>query len=278
MRADGRRIKTSQPMYQVAMHVMAERNDAMNMIELDIKNDPMQDYLNKKRKEGYRFSHLALVVATFVRTAAEFPILNRFIVNKRLYARNELTVGMVVLKPGDTDGTMNKMKFPLDSTIYDVQRILDEYVEQNRAAGETNSTDKLISFLLSIPGLCRVAVNLLKFMDNHNLLPKSIIDASPFHCTMTITNLASIKTNFIYHHVYNFGTTAMLMAMGNLKYVPVKRHGEIEFDKCIPIGVVMDERIASGCQYAMAFERMQEYFKHPELLEQPPKEIVEDIP
>lgn len=278
MRADGRRIKTSQPMYQVAMHVMAERNDAMNMIELDIKNDPLQEYLNKKRKEGYRFSHLALIVAAYVRTVAEFPLLNRFIVNKRLYARNELTVGMVVLKPGETDGTMNKMKFPLNSTIYDVQRILDEYVEQNRAAGDTNSTDKLISFLLSIPGLCRVAVNLLKFLDRHNMLPKSIIDASPFHCSMTITNLASIKTNFIYHHVYNFGTTAMLMAMGNLKYVPVKRHGEMEFDKCIPIGVVMDERIASGCQYAMAFERMQDFFKHPELLETPPEKVVEDIP
>lgn len=278
MRADGRRIKTSQPMYRVAMHIMAERNDAMNMIELDIRNDPLQEYLNQKRKEGYRFSHLALVVAAYVKTVAEFPLLNRFIVNKRLYARNELTVGMVVLKPGDTDGTMNKMKFPLNSTIYDVQRILDEYVEQNRETGDTNSTDKLINFLLSIPGLCRVACNLLKFADRHNLLPKSIIDASPFHCSMTITNLASIKTNFIYHHVYNFGTTAMLMAMGNLKYVPVKRHGEMQFDKCIPIGVVMDERIASGCQYAMAFERMQEFFKHPELLEVPCNHIVEDIP
>lgn len=278
MRADGRRIKTAEPMYRVAMHIMADRNDALNMIELDIKNDPLQDYLNRKRKEGYRFSHLALVVAAYVRTVAEFPLLNRFIVNKRLYARNELTVGMVVLKPGETDGTMNKMKFPLNSTIYDVQRILDEYVEENRATGDTNSTDKLIRFLLSIPGLCRVGVGLLKWCDKHNLLPKSIIDASPFHCSMTITNLASIKTNFIYHHVYNFGTTAMLLAMGNLKYVPVKRHGEMEFDKCIPIGVVMDERIASGCEYAMAFEKMQELFKHPEMLEQPPEKIVEDIP
>lgn len=278
MRKDGRRIKTSQPMYQVAMHVMAERNDAMNMIELDIPNDPLQDYLNRKRKEGYRFSHLALFIAAYVRTVAEFPLLNRFIVNKRLYARNEIAVGMVVLKPGDTDGTMNKMKFPPESTIYDVQKIIDEYVEQNRATGDTNSTDKLINTLLSIPGLCRVAINLMKFFDRHNMLPKSLIDASPFHCSMTITNLASIRTNFIYHHVYNFGTTAMLLAMGNLKYVPVKKHGEMAFEKCIPLGVVMDERIASGCQYAMAFERMEAFFKHPELLEVPPTQVAVDIP
>lgn len=278
MRADGRRIKTFFPMYQVAAHIMSERNDSMNMIELDIKNDPLQEYLNKKRKEGYRFSHLALVLAAFSRTVAEFPYLNRFIVNKRVYARNELTVGMVVLKPGETDETMNKMTIPRESTIYDVQKILEEYVDQNREKGETNSTDKLISTLLSIPGLCRFGVNLLKWADKHNLLPKSVIDASPFHCTMTITNLASIRTNFIYHHVYNFGTTGMILALGNMKYVPVKRHGQMEFDKCIPIGMVMDERIATGLEYAKAFERMEEYLLHPELLEEPVKEVVEDIP
>lgn len=277
MRKDGRRIRTAQPMYQVAMHVMAERNDAMNMIELNIPMAPLQEYLNKKRKEGNRFSHLALVVATYVRACAEFPYLNRFIVNKRLYARNEIAVGMVVLKPGDTEGTMNKMKFPPESTIYDVQRIIDEYVEKNRESGDTNSTDKLISFLLSIPGLCRVAVCLLKWFDKHNLLPKSIIDASPFHCSMTITNLASIRTNYIYHHVYNFGTTTLLMAMGNPVLIPHEKHGEIVHEKCIPIGAVMDERVCSGCQYAMVFSRMQELFKHPELLETPPEKVNEDI-
>lgn len=277
MRKDGRRIKTAQPMYQVAMHVMAERNDAMNMIELDIKEEPIHKYIVAKREEGVHVSHLAVVLAAFIRTITHYPMLNRFIVNKRLYARNEIAIGMVVLKPGDDEGTMNKMYFNPENTIFEVQKILDDYIEQNRKEGDTNSTDKLISFLLSIPGLCRLGVNLLKWADRHNLLPKSIINASPFHCTMTITNLASIKTNYIYHHVYNFGTTSMIMAMGNTREVPVRRHGEIDFEKCIPIGLVMDERIASGCQYAMAFRKLDYYLKNPALLETPPEEIKPDI-
>lgn len=277
MRKDGRRIRTAQPMYQVAMHVMAERNDSMNMIELDIKQEPIHCYVNEKRKQGYNISHLAIVIAAYVRTLSQYPMLNRFIVNKRIYARNEIAVGMVVLKPGDTDGTMNKMYFKPDNTIFEVQQILDEYIEKNRGAGDTNSTDKLISFLLSIPGLCRFGVNLLKFLDKHNMLPKSIINASPFHCSMTITNLASIGTNYIYHHVYNFGTTSMIISMGNLKNVPVKKQGEWTYERVIPLGVVMDERIASGCQYAMAFKKMQSYFKNPHLLEERPEQIVEDI-
>ena len=277
MRKDGRRIKTSQPMYQVAMHVMAERNDSMNMIQLDIKQDPIRKYIRAKKEEGHTISHLAVILASYVRTVSEYPLLNRFIVNKRLYARNEIAVGMVVLKPNDTEGTMNKMYFKPENTIFEIQNILDEYVEKNRETGDTNSTDKLISFLLSIPGLCRFGVNMLKFLDKHNILPRKIIEASPFHCSMTITNLASIGTNYIYHHVYNFGTTSMIIAMGNTEEKPVKRHGTIEFDKVIPLGVVMDERIASGCQYALAFKRMEHFLMNPTELEVPPEKVVEDI-
>ena len=277
MRKDGRLIKTLDPMYKLISHIMAERNDAMNMIELTVIQDPIRKYMRKKKEEGYTFSHLSIMIAAFVRTIADYPFLNRFVVNKRTYARNEITIGMVVLKPGETDGTMNKMFFKPTDTIYDVQKTFDEYVERNRGEGKTNSTDKLMAFLLSIPGLARFGVNLIKFLDNHNMLPKAVIDASPFHCTMTITNLASIGTNYIFHHVYNFGTTSMLMAMGNTREDPVKRHGEIVFDKVIPIGLVMDERIGSGAQFALACKKLQHYLQNPELLEQPPEEVKEDI-
>lgn len=277
MRKDGRLIKTAEPLYRVAMHIMAERNDAMNMIELDIKHEPLSQYINEKRNQKITISHLAIMIAAYVRTVSAYPEINRFIVNKRLYARNEIAVGMVVVKPGDTDGTMNKMYFKPDMTIFEVQKILDDYIEENRATGETNTTDKLISTLLSIPGLCRIAVHLFKLMDKWGLLSRKLIEASPFHCSMTITNLASIGTNFIYHHVYNFGTTSMVMAMGNLKEVPVRRHGTVEFDRCIPVGVVMDERIVSGLEFAMAFKYMQKYLKNPRLLEIPPENIKEDI-
>ena len=140
-----------------------------------------------------------------------------------------------------------------------------------------NATDKLINTLVSLPGLLRVAVNLLKWMDWHNLLPKAIIDASPMHNSMVFTNLASIRTNHIYHHCYDFGTTSIIMAAGNPREVPRRlRTGEIIHEKCLPLGVVMDERIASGYYFASAFRRMKEYLKNPALLEEPPEKIITD--
>ena len=277
MRKDGRKIKTIDPMYKLIGHIMVERCDSMNMIELTVQQDPVRKYIRKKKDEGYTFSHLAVVIAAFVRTIAAYPFLNRFVVNKTLYARNEIAIGMVVLKPGETEGTMNKMYFKPDMTIYQIQEVLDEYINTNRGAGKTNSTDKLMATLLSIPGLARLGVNIIRWMDWHGLLPKSVINASPFHCTMTITNLASIGTNYIFHHVYNFGTTSMLMAMGNTREDAVRRHGEIVFDKVIPIGLVMDERIADGAQFAIACRKLQAILQDPSVLEQPPAEVKEDI-
>lgn len=264
-------------MYKVAAHIMDKRVDSMNMITIDIPHSPMQDYVNQKRKEGISISHMALVLSAYVRTMAKFPELNRFIVNKKAYARNEIAVGMVVLRSMDShEGTMSKMYFEKTDTIFDVNNKINAYVSENRETPENNGTEKIIKFLLSFPGLLTFGVKFFKFLDRHGLLPKFIINMSPFHMSLGITNLASIRTNHIYHHCYEFGTTSVFMAMGNLREVPKRKGNEIIFERSMPIGVTMDERICSGSYFSTAFRYMKSLLSKPELLEQPPEEIVED--
>ena len=278
MRADGRRLRNTDPMYKVAAHIMDKRIDSMNMTTIDIPYEPLQQYINKKRKEGINISHMALIIAAYLRTASQFPEVNRFIVNKKVYARNEFAVGMVVLKSlKDHNGTMSKMYFKPDNTIFDVNSIINTYVAENQETPENNKTEKMIRILLSFPGLLTFGVKFFKFLDKHGLLPKAIIDISPFHMSLGITNLASIRTNHIYHHCYEFGTTSIFMAMGNLREVAKRRGKEIVFEKCLPIGVTMDERICSGSYFASAFRYMKKYLANPELLEVPPEKVIEDI-
>lgn len=278
-RPDGRKIKTAGFEYVVGAHIMGHRIDAMNMITLDIPVEPMRHYLNKKRKEGKRYSHLALFLAAIVHSIAEYPQVNRFIVNKRLYARNEIAIGMVVLKGGKIDGVgaTDKMKFKPESTLDDVNDIINSYIEKNRDENDVNGTDKTAEFLVKTPGLLRVGVNVAKWADKHNLLPKAVIDVSPFHATMMLTNLASINTRHIYHHIYDFGTTSLTMAIGKMRDVPKMKKGEVVLERCIPMGLVMDDRITSGAYYAVAFERFQQLLENPELLETPAV-FKEDIP
>jgi len=261
------------PMYTIVPFIMAKRNDAMNMITLDIPLDPMQKYLNRIRKEGKNMSHLALVIGAYLRTAAELPSLNRFIVNRRIYARNEFAVGMVVQRPADMDGTMSKIYFDMTDDIFTVQEKIERYVEENRKSDDVNPTDKIMRTLVKLPVLIGFLVGVLKFMDHFGWLPKKLIDASPFHISLGISNLASIRTNHIYHHAYNFGTTSVFITIGNLREVPKRENGEITFFRSMPLGVVTDERICSGAYYARAFSRIKAYLADPTLMEGPPKVV-----
>lgn len=276
MRKDGKRVRGADAMYTLIPYIMKHRYDAMNMIEVDIPIAAMQAYLNRKRNEGVTMSHLGVVLAGYLRTVAEFPLLNRFVVNKRIYARNEFPVAMVVLKPGETEGTMSKMRFEPGDDIFTVHRKMNEYIEKNRQVGDTNATDDLMRRLLSVPGLANVGVGLFKLLDRYGLLPKSLIDASPFHASLVITNLASIRTNHIFHHLYEFGTSSVFIALGNMREVARRTRDGISFERCLPMGVVTDERICSGSYFARAFRRFRQYLLDPSLLEGPPALVNSD--
>lgn len=271
-RADGKRVRKADPMYTVVPYIMDKRYDAMNMTTVDIPVEPIQSYINAKRKEGIRLSHMSVITAAYLRTVYEFPLLNNFIVNKKIYKHNEFKVAMVVLKSLTTEQeTMSKVQFELDDTIFEVNDKMNAYVENNQKESTQNNTDKMIKFLVSVPGLVNIGVGLFKLLDRYGLLPKFITDLSPFHASLTITNLASIRTNHIYHHIYQFGTTSVFIAMGNTREVPKRKGDEIVFEKCIPLGVVMDERICSGLYFAKAFRSLKRYLNDPSLLEEKPE-------
>jgi len=273
-RADGKRVKNMEPMEMLSPYFMNKRVDAMNATTIDIPYEPMQNYINEKRKQGIDMSHMALIISAYVRTLAEFPYLNRFVVNSKVYKRNEICVAMVVLN--GEGSTMSKMYFEKTDTINEVNEKINKYVTDNRETPEKNGLESAMKAIIRIPGLVKFIIGLLKFMDNHGILPKSLINVSPFHSSLLISNLISIRTNHIYHHVYEFGTTSVGVTMGNLREVPKRKGDEIVFERCMPLGVVMDERICDGYYFSKVFRKMKKYLKNPELLELPPEVINED--
>ena len=267
MRSDGTRIMHEDPMYHLIPYFLTKRYDSMNMITLDIPEAPLRTYMNAKRREGKNVSHLALVLTAYLHTLDKYPALNRFIVGRKIYQHNDITVSMVVLKPGTDLDTMSKIKLEPGDDVFDVQKKITSYIDQNRQQGEANGLDAFMNKLVKHTGLLSVAIGLIRAADRLGILPKSLIELSPFHASMLITNLASIRTNHIYHHVYQFGTTSISIAMGNMREVPRRSRDGYVFDRCIPLGVVMDERIASGHYLAQAFAQMKKYLSDPASME-----------
>ena len=269
MRPDGIRVHDEDPMYDLIPQFLAHRYDAMNMVTVDIPMQPLHDYMNQKRHEKQPVSHLALIVSAYGRVAQEFPKLNRFISGSRkLFQHKNFTVSMVVMRPDSEGSAMSKFEVTAEDTIFTIQDKITSYISTNRQAN-ANSLDKWMKRLVRIGGLVQLFGIAARFLDKHGLLPRSLCEASPFHASLLISNLASIRVNHIYHHVYEFGTTSVAITMGNPRMVARESRGDVVFDKCIPLGVVMDERIASGQYFGQAFARLKRYLAHPELLEQP---------
>ena len=219
MRSDGKRIKAVNPMYEIVPYIMPKRYDAQNLVNIQLDEDRIRDYLREKRAAGILMDHMTVLIAAYLRTCANYPVLNRFVVNKKIYQRNHFCVCYVMLKKmpdGTMDETINKIYLDLNDDIFTVHKKIQEVVRKNAEAEYDNSMDKFIHGLLRIPVLPSFIVSVLKVMDRYGLMPRLIHEASPFHTSMFITNMASINSNYIYHHLYNFGTTSIFVSLGKL--------------------------------------------------------------
>ena len=269
LRCDGRKVTQDEPIYFLIPYFLTHRYDAMNMITVDVPEEPLRKYMNEKRKAGTPVNHMALLITAWLRTLSKYPDLNRFIGGRTIYEHVDKTVAMVVLRPGGGE-SMNKMELDDHDTVFDVQRKIEEFVDVSRQEEDTGALDKAIKIILKLRFLLGFGMAVLRFADRHGLLPRALVKASPFHASVLFSNLASIRTNHIYHHVYEFGTTSISVTIGTMHEVPKRTTKGVVFERCIPLGVVMDERIASGLYFANAFSYFRKLLQKPEQLELAP--------
>lgn len=271
-RSDGRKLKTVPPFFRVIPCVMLERNDAQVYFKQDIKLKELDEYIDRKAKEGIKLSYMNIIYAAIVRIIAERPYLNRFAMNGSLYARNQIFVSLAIKKSFADEGQETTIKLPFTGTenIFEIKEKLDKAIEQNKDYSTSNNTDALAKAFSIVPnGFIRAAFKFIKFLDKHSAVPKAIISASPFHTSVFLTNVGSLGIDSIYHHLYNFGTTSLFFAMGKKKKSYIYDDDEMHEEKCITIAFVGDERICDGYYYATSFKQLSKYLKKPELLEQP---------
>ena len=269
-RSDGKKVKNLPPFFRVIPNIMTERSDSQVYFKQDIPLKTLDEYIDKKAAEGIKLSYMNIIYAALVRIIAERPKLNRFVMNGSTYQRNTIYVSLVIKKSLTDEGQETSIKLPFkgNENLFEIKEILDSAVEKNKETTTTNNTDSLAKTLSLIPdGLIRFAVKILSFLDKHGIMPKAVIDASPFHTSVFLTNVGSLGIDTIYHHIYNFGTTSMFFAMGKKKKSYIYDDDEIKEEKCITLAFVGDERICDGYYYANSFKLLNKYLKKPELLE-----------
>ena len=279
-RKEGRRIRTLDPMNYVIPYIMKRRSDAQNYFEdvIDITN--IERYLDAKHKEGYTdMTLLHVILAAYVRVVSERPGINRFIAGQKIYARKNVECVMAIKKQMTVDGqeTCIKVEFDPRDDIYNVYKKFQLAV--HAAIEAETGMDNVAKALVKLPGFVfRGAVALLRGLDYMGMLPKFLMNVSPFHGSMIITAMGSLGIPAIYHHIYDFGTLPCFISYGSI-YTgdAIKRDGTKERHHFVTFKVVTDERICDGFYYASAFKRIKRYMLHPEVLDRPADKVAEDI-
>jgi len=284
-RIDGRKIRTLAPMAQITAYFQWERNICSNFFEESFEITQIDRYIRQKRREGLTdFGITHVLLAAYVRGVARYPQLNRFINGQKVYSRGEdIQYCMVIKKEMNVDSPDTSIKVHLSprDTAKDVYEKLNAAVESVKATKELDSNlDSLIMLLNLIPSVVlKFTVWFLKLLDYFGLLPKFLLELSPFHGSLFFTSMGSLGIPPIYHHLYDFGNLPVFGAFGcKRKAVEVLEDGTIVPRKYIDVKFVLDERICDGYYYATFFKYYRRLLRNPEILDQPPEEVVKDIP
>ena len=283
-RIDGRKIRTLAPMAQITAFFQVERNTCSNLFEEAFEISHVERYIRQKRREGLTdFGLTHVLLAAYVRGLCKYPQLNRFISGQKVYSRNEdIQYCMVVKKEMTLESPDTSIKVHLNrrDTAEDVYRKLNAAVEEVKATQELDSgLDNLIGYLNLIPSVVlKFLVWLLKLLDYFGLLPKFLLELSPFHGSLFFTSMGSLGIPPIYHHLYDFGNLPVFGAFGcKRRALEVQEDGSVVQRKYIDVKFTLDERIVDGYYYAAFFKHYRSILRHPEILDVPPQELISDI-
>ncbi len=281
-RADGRRVRTISPMARVSPYIMKTRNTSLNYFQGEINMDKIDAYIREKKAQGMPyFSIMHVLIASYIRTVAQLPGINRFIAGQEVYARHNIEVCMVIKKEMtlESPDTVIKFEFTPEATADDVYHTMTKQIDDYRAApgGDFDKTAKILSYM---PGIVmRMAVGLLQGLDYIGLLPKFLCKVSPFHGSLFITSMGSLGIPPIYHHLYDFGNIPLFLSFGAKEHRnEIQDDGSVKSVSYVGYTLVMDERIVDGYYYASACKYMNRLYKKPWLLDEAPETVVEDIP
>ncbi len=282
-RTDGRRIRTEPPMNQVSPYIMVTRNTSTNYFTEAFEITHVERYIRQKRREGLtNFGLTHVLLASYCRAVAKYPKLNRFIGGQKIYSRgNDIQFCMTIKKEMTSDSPETVIKVHLSpyDTAEDIYNKINIKVEEVKNTPLDSNFDATAHALMLIPGVfLKFVVWLLRTLDYFGLLPRFLLEVSPFHGSVFFTSMGSLGIPPIYHHLYDFGNLPLFGSFGcKRRALEILEDGSVVQRKYLDCKFTMDERICDGFYYAAFFKQFKRIIYHPEVLDNPPEEVLSDI-
>ena len=269
---DGYLVRKLDPVIFLSPYIMPRRTDSETHIDLNLDLTKVEEFIKEHRKDIPGLTLYHIVFATVVRAAAITPEINRFIAGNRIYQRKTIRISMMIKKHLEVNGresTIFPVFEPTDS-LAEIVRKTNTLAEEAMAQmdGDSNGFEKFTSLLQVVPPFVLNAfIRFMMFLDRHGWLPEKLTNLQPFHSGFFVTNVGSIGLPVVYHHLYEFGTTSVFVAIGRKQIMnELQSDGTVRTFKVLPLRAVVDDRICDGFTYSCAFKTIRKCFRNPEIL------------
>ncbi len=278
-RRDGALIRKIDAMHYLMPLMYPNRcdNEAFISEQIDLTN--INAYLEKKNASGpvYKYNFFQIMVTAILKTITLRPKMNRFIVNYHMYQRNEVSAAFTIKKifTDEGDEALAFIHSKETDTIDTIHEELYRQISYCKGDGKDQSSESM-DMISKIPRFLKKTVGrVARFLDRHGWMPQSVIETDPYQSSVVLSNLGSLKLKAAYHHLTNWGTTSVFCTIGEIKNRKIETENGEEERPVVPIGLIIDERIADGYYYAKTIRLLKTLLQNPELLEKPLGEAVE---
>jgi hypothetical protein len=282
-RKDGVRLKNIHAMHFVMPLMYPNRcdNEAFISERIDLTN--INAYLEKKNASDpeYAYNLFQVIVTAVLKTITLRPKMNRFIANKTMYQRNEVSAAFTIKKVFSDHGG-EALAIVRSKPTDTIDTIHNEILRQISIGRSDKQVDSGTASLEAVKKVPRFLVKFVgwgaRFLDRHGWMPGSVTEGDPYYCSAVLSNLGSIKLHAGYHHLTNWGTNSVFCVVGEMKKRPFYDDaGNITMKMSVDLGLTIDERIADGYYYSKTVQLLRQLLENPELLDRPLGEEVEIV-
>ena len=275
-RRDGRRLRTISPIFQLSPFAVRSPADSACSFVDSTDAAPLETWLRARRQEGTEsMSLLHVVIAAYVRTLALRPAMNRFVAGRFIYARDSIDV---VLSSGGSDsGDANALsvtvRFQSSDTVYDVYRKINARVDNLKADQSADRLERIASTLVKTPRfVLRTVMAVLRWLDYHGWLGRSLTEKSPYHGSVYISDEGSFHLPPVRRSLNSIGALPVALSVGRVRSAAeADKAGHLQERKYVDFAVTYDSRIADS-----AYVGFRYFLRNPEALETPPERVLED--
>ncbi len=265
-RRDSTRVDLGRSLNALFPYLMKGRNESIAYYPVVVDAENLLAHVEKVKGTDEEISIFEAVLLALVRILRERPTLNRYIIGRRLYQRDNVELSFVARRQYALDSSETnvfvKVK-PEDDAATALQKIRGEI--KVAKSGEQKDDDALVGLFLRLPrGVLRFAVKALDLWDFYVDTPGFLRGIDPLRCSAYIANLGSVGMGAAYHHLFEWGTCSLFVTIGQVKpTVVVGPDGNPAVRRTMELKIALDERIADGYYDARALELFDSYLNEP---------------